>query len=171
MLTQYFGNLQFINALRSLEGLPVWTVIRLCTDEEKVKRFYNSLDDELELSVEVLDDYAAEAKEVHKENPWITYALPLHRCRELGYHVRLFDMIDERPLTPSEIRSFCLFILGLREDDLPDPGADPKGFLKSLQFRLEKEQLQWNPIKKKITPWILIKELKKTFSNRNCVVM
>ncbi len=149
----------------------MWTVIRLCTDEDVVRRFYNSLDDELELSVEVLDDYAAEAKEVHAHNPWITYALPLHRCRELGYHVRLFDMIDERPLTPSEIRSFCLFILGLREYDLPDPGEDPKGFLKSLTMRLEKEQLQWNPIKKTMTPWVLIKELKKAFSNRNCVIM
>jgi hypothetical protein len=158
--------MQFIKALRSLEGLPVWTVIRLCTDEDAVKRFYSSLDDQLELSVEVLDDYAAEAKEVYGHNPWITYALPLHRCRELGYHVRLFDMIDERPLTPSEIRSFCLFILGLREYDLPDPGADPSGFLKSLNLRLEKEQLQWNPIKKKMTPWVLTKDLKKIISNR-----
>jgi len=162
---------EFIRALRSLEGLPVWTVIRLCTDEDAVKRFYNSLDSQLEISVEVLDDYMGEAREVHKFNPWITYALPLHRCRELGYHDRLFDLIDERPLTAGEARSFCCFIFGVKEDGLPDPGEDPSAFLKCVKAMLDNEQLQWNPIKKKMTPWILVKDLKKSFSNKNCVVM
>ncbi|KAL7528399.1 hypothetical protein ACHAXR_002426 [Thalassiosira sp. AJA248-18] len=157
---------EFIRALRALEGLPVWTVIRLCTDEEAVKDFYNSLDSQLEISIEVLDDYMGEAKEVKKHNPWITYALPLHRCRELGYHDRLFDLIDERPLTAGEARSFCGFILGLDEDNLPDPGVDAAAFLKSVKIRLDRETLQWNPIKQKMTPWILTKELKKSFSSR-----
>lgn len=29
------------------------------------------------------------------ENPWLDYALPLHRLRETGYHDRVFDMLDE----------------------------------------------------------------------------
>jgi len=165
------GILQFIRALRSLEGLPVWTVIRLCTDEVAVKQFYNSLDSQLEISLEVLDDYMGEAREVYKQNPWITYALPLHRCRELGYHDRLFDLIDERPLTAGEARGFCCLILGLDEGDLPDPGEDASAFLKSVKTKLEREQLQWNPMKKKMMPWILLKELKKSFSDRNCVIM
>jgi hypothetical protein len=74
---------EFVGALRSLEGLPVWLVIRLCTDEDDVTEFYNSLDSQLELSLEVLDDYLGEAKEVYRMNPWICYGLPLHRCREL----------------------------------------------------------------------------------------
>jgi hypothetical protein len=41
---------QFVQALRSLEGLPVWLVIRLCTDDDAVVEYYNSLDDQLELS-------------------------------------------------------------------------------------------------------------------------
>ena len=45
---------QFVSALRTLEGLPVWLVIRLCTDEEDVVNFYNDLDQLLELSMEVL---------------------------------------------------------------------------------------------------------------------
>lgn len=74
---------EFVRALRSLEGLPVWLVIRLCTDEDNVCEFYNSLDAQLELSLEVLDDYIGEANEVYAKNPWLTYGLPFHRCREL----------------------------------------------------------------------------------------
>ena len=162
---------EFVRALRSLEGLPVWTVVRLCTDDPEVREFYNSLDEQLELSVEVLDDYHGEAREVYRYNPWICYAEPLHRCRELGYHDRLFDMIDERPLTMGEARKFCSFLLGVNEYDLPDPAVDAKAFIKTLNIRLEQETMQFNPIKKKLTPWILTKELKKTFSNRNCAIM
>ena len=54
---------QFISSLRLLEGLPVWVVIRLCTDENEVVSFYNDLDEQLELSLEVLDDFCGEAEE------------------------------------------------------------------------------------------------------------
>lgn len=83
----------FIAALRMLEGLPVWVVIRLCTNEKKVTEFYNQIDEVLEFNLEVLDDYLDEAKEVYRYNKWLNYALPMHRCRELGYHDRLFDLL------------------------------------------------------------------------------
>ena len=38
---------EFIEALRSLEGLPAWIVVRLCTDDEEVVGFYNKLDAQL----------------------------------------------------------------------------------------------------------------------------
>lgn len=160
----------FVRALRSLEGLPIWIVIRLCTDEDPVTEFYNSLDDELELSLEVIDDYKGEAQEVHEQNKWICYGVPLHRCRELGYHNRLFDMMDERPFTLEEVRSFCCLLFGIEEDDLPDPMVNFDAFLKEVDIRLQTEQLQYNPIKKKMTPWILTKELKKGYADKACVI-
>jgi hypothetical protein len=43
---------EFVESLRQLEGLPVWVVVRLCTDDEAVVDFYNDLDTQLELSLE-----------------------------------------------------------------------------------------------------------------------
>jgi hypothetical protein len=77
---------EFVSALRALEGLPVWIVIRLCTDDKNITKFYNRLDGLLELNLDVLDDFVGESREVQLKNPWLNYALPMHRCRELGYH-------------------------------------------------------------------------------------
>jgi hypothetical protein len=71
--------LEFTEALQSLEGLPIWIVIRLCTNEDEVVGFYNNLDPDLERNIDVLDDFSQEAEEVCKHNPWLNYALPLHR--------------------------------------------------------------------------------------------
>lgn len=117
---------QFVESLRGLEGLPVWVVVRLCTDKEKVVKFYNDLDSQLELSLDVLDDFIEEAREVYKHNSWLNYALPLHRLREMGYHDRFFDLFDERRLSLDELAEFCSILLldNSAEAELPDPKID-----------------------------------------------
>jgi len=167
---------QFVQALRGLEGLPVWLVIRLCTDEESVVSFYNNLDTQLELSLEVLDDYLQEATEVYECNPWLNYALPIHRLREMGYQHRCFDMMDERAFTLGELKEFCELLLmdhdKISDDSmLPDPAADWKAFVKAIEMRLRKERGQWNPIKKKVTPWIDMKKLNKMYGDESCTIM
>jgi hypothetical protein len=153
----------FVQALRALEGLPVWVVIRLCTDEDDVTKFYNKLDGMLELSLEVIDDFLGEATEVSKNNPWLNYALPIHRCRELGYHDRLFDLIDERQLTKGELRDFCVLLFGTEYEEIPDPLSSWDDFIAYIEERLNYETEQWSPLKKKLKPWISIKRLKKTY--------
>jgi hypothetical protein len=164
----------FVQSLRALEGLPVWLVVRLCTDEEDVVNFYNSLDDMLELSMDVLDDFVGEAEEVYEHNKWLNYALPLHRLREMGFYDRVFDMIDERTLTKGELRDFCRLLFGIHNfDGVADPAVDWKDFLSSIEMLLSKEELQYNPVKKKLLPWINIKKLNTIYGDGSdgCTIM
>ena len=42
--------------MRQLENLPVWVVVRLCTDEDKMVNYWNNVDSEVELNMDVIDD-------------------------------------------------------------------------------------------------------------------
>lgn len=165
---------EFINAMRTLEGLPVWIVVRLCTNDEDVVEFYNDLDAQLELSIEVLDDYCGEAEEVFKKNPWVNYTLPLHRIREMGFENRLFDLLDERPLTRGELRDFCVLIFGSDKfDGVPESESNFRDFMSAIEKMLKSEQYQWNPVKKQLLPLIDLKKMNKIYGDQssNCALM
>merc|ERR1712025_1396566 len=53
-------------------------------------------------------------------NGWLTYSPLLHRIREGGTFVKLFDLLDERQLTPTEVSLFTQLLLR-REGDAPMP--------------------------------------------------
>lgn len=174
-LTLKQGMDDFVNAMRTLEGLPVWIVIRLCTDEDKVVSFYNDLDDNLELSVEVLDDFYGEAKEIYEHNKWLNYTHALHRTRELGFHDRVFDLIDQRSLTKGELRQFLVILFGESKfDSVPDPSIDWMGFVADITRMVQQEEHQWDPIRKALLPIINIQQLNKAYgpaASCSCAMM
>jgi hypothetical protein len=154
----------FVQTLKSLEGLPVWMVVKLCTDEESVVQFWNEIDREVELSIEVLDDYPSEALEVHKLNPWLNYGLPLHRVREIGFFDRTFDLIDERKLYKEELVPFFRVLFGAGAlDGIADPEVDWDAFVRRIENLTQAEKTQWNPVTKRREPWINIQRLKREY--------
>jgi hypothetical protein len=163
----------FIDHLHSLINLPVKIILRLCTDEKEVVKFYNNLDRQFESFLEVLDDFSHEAKEINVHNPWLNYALPLHRCREMGYSNKIIDILDTQFLERDELVEFLVILFGSKIDDLPSPMTDWDGFVNGLKTVMTEEKMMpWNPIRKKVGPWIEIKNLEKVLDDkRSCAVM
>jgi hypothetical protein len=132
--------------------------------------FYNELDGQLELSLEVLDDFTGEAVEVTTANPWLNYALPLHRLREFGFHDRVFDMLDERSLTKSEIRDFCALLFGKENfDGVVDPSLDWDSFAQDMARLLSMESNQYDPVNKRVAPWMSIHKMNRIHGSSACV--
>jgi hypothetical protein len=98
------------SALRPLKDLPVWVVIRLCTNEDNIVDYWNNIDSVLELNMDVLDDHSGEAKEIHKVNPFLIYGEALHRMREFGVSMKEFDLIDEKTLSLNDFTRVCRMV-------------------------------------------------------------
>lgn len=94
-------------ALRPLKALPCWVILRLCTGEDRIVDYWNAIDHDLELNMDVLDDLVGEAKEIARRNPWLSYAEPLHRMREFGVSLKEIDLLDESLLSKEYMMKIC----------------------------------------------------------------
>ena len=97
--------------------------MRLCTEENHVVDFWNKIDEDLELNMDVLDDLCGEAAEVAPHAPWLTYGAELHRLREWGCQRKIFDLLDERKLHVNKVSAVAALVLGGAAADLPHPAS------------------------------------------------
>lgn len=97
-------------ALKPLIHLPVMVIVRLCTEEKTIIDYWNSIDQQLELDVDVLDDQLGDARQVAVANGWLTYAEPLHRLREFGASMKELDIIDEKTVSMEQMRLLVAYM-------------------------------------------------------------
>lgn len=150
---------QLVAILRRLCGeLPVQLVIRLCTDEDATVQFYNKIDDELELPLDILDDFASEAKEISDNgNGWFTYTAVLHRIREAGTLCKLLDALDETKFTPRDARKMVEL---LSNDSIMHAGTD-RDFIKQVTKMVASAKPVFDPISQKMVPFVNTLKLRK----------
>ena len=159
----------------------------------------------------MLDDLKGEAEEIAKVSPWITcrppphtrtrqrarlstppavsrYGPPLHAAREFGCRNKLFDLLDETRLLPSQaspllsspplssppLTSSSLLLLSpplsqakdlaeliLGCGPLPEPEADPEAFLAALTRAQAEVPAVFHPIKGSAQPWFNVQKFGK----------
>lgn len=151
------GNLA--EAMKPLAHLPVHVVVRLCTSDDRVTDYWNAIDGQLELALDILDDPIGEAKEIREVNDWLTYAPALHRLREFGVKVQELDHLDENLLSVGEMKKVLSYIFNCNVRDIPEPQAMWPEFKAFVKDHLKDMPLVYNPATKKMKPWVSIHKL------------
>lgn len=136
--------------------------------------YWNNIDSQLEVQMDVLDDLMGEAQEIHKVNPWLTYCDTLHRMREFGVSLKEFDTLDESRLSHEMLRKVCCVIFGKEEiDRLPLSEVDLPGFCEGLKRLSAAPAFQvWSPIHKKVLPLIDAAKIARVYSDKksSCII-
>jgi len=148
----------FRASFERLKALPVWVVVRLCTRDADVVSYWNKLDAELEAPLEVLGDLASEAEEIQSSNAWLNYCAPLHEARTFGLSERLYDLLDEGEMLPSEVKLFCERLFDV---SLPEPELNPAVFVDAVgaaQVDIGQESDPNDTAVKR--PWVDVAQLK-----------
>ena len=88
----------------------------------------------------------------------------LHRLREAGLLPDVFDFLDERQFTLDQLHEFCISALVFIGDKsgikLPHPRESLTSFFQTMKMLVDKEEMQWNPVRKRLMPWIDMARLK-----------
>jgi len=140
------------HALSQLKDLPCWVIVRLFTEEEAVSNYWDRVDGQLEIRLDIISDFLIEGKQIQDANPWLTYGEPLHRMREFGMIMKEMDMIDEALLGTDEMHAMSKAILGNglgNESPIPDPSAGFDAFFAALRIANNREPDTWCPVSKR----------------------
>jgi len=159
------------NAMRLLEGMPVWAVARLCTDDDNIVSYWNDIDQNIELEMDVLDDLFGECDEVMVNNDWLVYGEPLHRFREFGTPRKELDLLDEALLGADQMRATLAMVLGGQTKDYPHPLSDMNGLVEVIQKKLRTAPKTFSPRTRRQVEWIDTSKLVRRYGNSSCSIM
>ena len=153
-----------VRAMKPLEKLPCWVVVKLCTDDDKIVDYWNNIDNHLELDMDVLDDFESEAVECFEHNPWLVYGLELHRLREWGFKaLKELDILDERKLSSTQMLHVLELLFNKKTADFNDPQGDPLEFKRDIKRFSPTINHTFNATVGKMTPWINYNEIKRAY--------
>jgi hypothetical protein len=162
-------NKEFVDTLYEFQTFPVSIVVRLLTNEQQVVDFYRNLERQGD-NLTVIGDFLGEAKLVAKHNPWLNYAYPLHLSRESGMNIAA---IHDRSLDFNELANSVAVLFdrnanALRPFDgtpLSNPQTDYQSFRQEAEEDILRVGGLWNPVRKKVLPWIDLKELDRMYAS------
>jgi hypothetical protein len=155
-------------AMKPMQDLPVWVVIRICTDEDKIVSYWNDIDEELELEIDVLDDFSAEGVEVTTVNGWLTYGEPMHKLREFGAVIKECDLLDESTLSTEQMHVIVSILLAKGDTRaMPHPEADWEGFLAKVKEANDRDPPVFDPLTLSLKPWIKIPEMCSVYKRKD----
>jgi len=163
---------------RMSSELPIHQVVRLCTNESAIVDFYGSIDEEMEVDLEVIDDMQGEASEIRRAgNRWLVYSPIIHRLREGGTFLKVLDLLDERKLEPMEVCLVSSLLVRQRPDDRPLP-SEPEAFCAEVRERLPALPRVLCPLRLRMLPpidpdeleWSLLPKLKLRRTCGECEV-
>ena len=166
-------------ALKPLENLPAILVLRLCTNDERLLNYWNAVDSNLEVEVDVLDDLCSEADEAQTANPWLTYPEYLHKMREFGSSLKELDLLDESLLPTEHMRAVvCNLLFDGKKSDIPNPDEDFDAFASAVRQKMDKNKQKnqtFDMVSKKYCDLIKMDKLASKYSGGNtqsvsCVV-
>ena len=152
-------------SMRPLKNLPCTILIRLCTNEDEIIDYWNKVDKDLELQLDIIDDFFGEGKEVYSCNPWINYGLFLHRIREFGIEEKVFDIIDEYKLSVNDMLKYMSILFNCQVSTIPNPNLDWYLFENWVKEQNNHLKLTFDPntLEKMPEHWINIKKLRECY--------
>lgn len=152
---------ELVQELRRLSyHLPMHLVVRLCTNDDSIAEYYNAIDEETELELEVIDDMESEAREIWRTgNRWLVYSPLIHRMREGGTLMKLFDLLDERLFDPMEVCLFGQFLLRESSEDAP-LSCEAHEFCEAVQKQLPHLELVYDPLSRAMMPPMRLDEVR-----------
>lgn len=150
---------EFVAALRRIMNeLPIVVVIRLCTDDDRVTDFYDEVDKEVEMPLDIIDDLRGEAQQIYKLNPWLAYSPMLQTVRTAGTFSKVFDFVDERALTPMEV-ALCAQLL-IRRPGMPPYSRHPDEFIREIESDLSHADQVFDAHRRRMVPPLDLGKLK-----------